>query len=183
MKVSSQNTSLGLQVTFQQALKPTPGQPKKAAQVIPIKWQVIGENGPVSEPQLTILDRQEKSLTLPISSSEISLSVLQDFSAPVILHNDQNANDALRLMANDPNAFNRWEAGQALARKLMGGIAKAIESGKVPPPSRALKGYTQALKETVLDENFNNNFKALALTIPSNMETVSYTHLTLPTKA
>ena len=170
VKVSSQQTEQGLKVTFQQELKPSPGQPKKEAQVIPIKWQVIGENGAVSDPQLTILDSMQTSLTLPVSSSKNSLSVLQDFSAPVILHSDQNADDALRLMANDPNAFNRWEAGQAHARNLMGQIAKAIEDGKAPSPSRALKGYTQALKNTLLYKNFNNNFKALALTIPSNME-------------
>jgi len=170
VKVSKQQTPQGLQVTFQQALKATPGQSKKSEQVIPIKWQVIGEGGAVSHPQLTILNSAKKSLTLPSSSRAISLSILQDFSAPVILHSDQTPEDALRLMANDPNAFNRWEAGQALARKLMGGMTKAIESGNIPAPARALKSYARALKNTLLDDSFGNNFKALVLTIPSNME-------------
>jgi len=170
VKVSRQQTPQGLKLTFQQALQATPGHSKKAAQLIPIKWQVIGENGAVSEPQLTILDSVQESLTLPISLAETSVSVLQDFSAPVILHSDQNADDALHLMANDPNAFNRWEAGQALARKFMGSMAKAIESGIVTSPEVALKGYTKALKNTLLDSEFDNNFKALVLTTPSNME-------------
>ena len=170
VKVSSRQTPQGLEVTFEQALKATPGQPKKAAQVIPIKWQVIGDNGALNAPQLTLLDSPKKSITLPIPSEDISLSVLQDFSAPVILHSDQNAGNALRLMANDPNAFNRWEAGQGLARKLMGSMTKSIESGTVPPPQSALKSYSWALRDTLNNNNFNNNFKALALTIPSNME-------------
>jgi len=170
VKVSKQQTPQGLQVTFQQALKATPGQDKKSEQVIPIKWQVIGESGAVSDTKLTILTTAQKSQTLPITSGDISLSVLQDFSAPVILHSDQTADDALRLMANDPNAFNRWEAGQALARKLMGEMTKAIESGKTPAANTALRGYARALKNTLLDNYFDNNFKALALTIPSNIE-------------
>jgi len=170
VKVSSAQTPEGLKVTFQQALKATPGQEKKEPQVIPIKWQVIGENGVVSDPQLTVLDSLTKTVTLPSPQENISLSVLQDFSAPVILHSDQNSDDALRLMANDPNAFNRWEAGQALARNLMGDIAKAIETGSITAPNKALKGYSRALRDTLLDNDFNNNFKALALTIPSNME-------------
>jgi len=170
VKVSKTPTKDGLKITFAQTLQPTPGQPKKSAQVIPIKWQAISDAGASSKPQLTVLDNLQKSVTIPAPSGDISLSVLQDFSAPVILQSNQTADDALRLMANDPNAFNRWEAGQALARKLMGEITKAIESGKMPAPNKALRGYTRALKTTLLDNNFDNNFKSLAITIPSNME-------------
>jgi len=170
VKVSKTPTKDGLKITFAQTLQPTPGQPKKSAQVIPIKWQAISDEGASSKPQLTVLDNLQKSVTIPAPSGDISLSVLQDFSAPVILQSNQTADDALRLMANDPNAFNRWEAGQALARKLMGEITKAIESGKMPAPNKALRGYTRALKTTLLDNNFDNNFKSLAITIPSNME-------------
>ncbi len=170
VKVSSRHTLEELEVTFEQALQATPGQPKKSPQVIPIKWQVVGNNGALAAPQLTVLDTHKKTVTIPVSADELSLSILQDFSAPVILHSDQNADDALRLMGNDPNAFNRWEAGQALARKLMGSTAKAIESGVAPNPDNALKRYSQALRNTLLDDKFNNNFKALALTLPSGME-------------
>nr|WP_299374249.1 DUF3458 domain-containing protein [uncultured Kiloniella sp.] len=157
-------------MTFQQKTPPTPGQPNKKPLPLPIKWQAIGDDGPLMEPQLTVLKGEKTSVSLPLSEQSYSLSVLQDFSAPAILHTDQNSDDALRLMANDPNAFNRWEAGQALARKLMGEITKSIESGETPAPNPALRGYAQALKATLLDNNFDNNFKALALTIPSNME-------------
>ena len=174
IKVSRQSglqTQLGADViTFQQKTPPTPGQPNKKPLPLPIKWQAIGDDGPLMEPQLTVLKGEKTSVSLPLSEQSYSLSVLQDFSAPAILHTDQNSDDALRLMANDPNAFNRWEAGQALARKLMGEITKSIESGETPAPNPALRGYAQALKATLLDNNFDNNFKALALTIPSNME-------------
>jgi len=157
-------------ITFEQKTPPTPGQTDKKPVILPIKWQAIGDDGPIGEPQLTVLDTEKTSVSLPLISKDYSLSVLQDFSAPAILHSDQTAEDALRLMGNDPNAFNRWEAGQALARKLMGNITKAIESGETPVPDTALRGYSRALKHTLLDDNFDNNFKSLALTIPSNMD-------------
>ena len=103
-------------VTFKQFTAPTPGQPKKAAQIMPVRWQAIGDNGPLGEPRLTILKGAKERVELPNYGQDYSLSVLQDFSAPVILKSDQTSDDGLRLMANDPNAFNRWEAGQTLAR-------------------------------------------------------------------
>ena len=157
-------------ITFEQKTPETPGQADKKPVILPIKWQAIGDNGPLTKPQMTVLTTDKTSISLPLRGQEYSLSVLQDFSAPAILHSNQNSKDALRLMANDPNAFNRWEAGQALARKLMGDMTKAIESGQLPEPNKALRGYVRALKSTLLDPNFDNNFKALALTIPSNMD-------------
>ena len=159
-------------ITFEQKTPPTPGQDTKKPVVLPIKWQAIGDDGPIGQPQLTVLNTDKTNVSLPEFNKNYSLSVLQDFSAPAILHSNQTSEDALRLMAHDPNAFNRWEAGQALARKLMGEIVMAIETGHTPKVNTALRGYVQALKTTLLDNNFNNNFKSLVLTIPSNMEVI-----------
>ena len=71
-------------------------------------------------------------------------------------------------MAADPNAFNRWEAGQTLASRLVETIAGAIETGSAPKPDRALSGYVKALKATLNDPDFENGFKALTLTTPSD---------------
>jgi len=158
------------QITVSQKTLPTPGQSKKTAQVIPIRWQVIGDDGPIDDPHLTILTSDKVTLDPAVPDQNSSLSILQDFSAPVILKSDQSTQDSLRLMANDPNQFNRWEAGQSLARTLLGNMAKAIEAGKKPSPNKALSRYVSALKHTLNDAEFDDNFKALALTIPSNTE-------------
>jgi aminopeptidase N len=51
-------------------------------------------------------------------------SLLRDFSAPVLLELDQTDAELAHLMAADSDAFNRWEAGQRLAtRVLLAGIA------------------------------------------------------------
>ncbi|MEW6120526.1 MAG: aminopeptidase N [Pseudomonadota bacterium] len=52
-------------------------------------------------------------------------SLLRDFSAPVRLDFEQTDAELAHLMAHDSDAFNRWEAGQRLAtRVLLAGIAQ-----------------------------------------------------------
>ena len=159
-------------VTFSQHTAPTPGQAKKMSVPIPIRWQVIGDDGPLMEPQLTILRGKETSISYPRLDQPHSLSVLQDFSAPVILKTQATTEDYLRLMSQDPNAFNRWEAGQTLARGLLQRLSKAIESGEMPEPDRALSGYVTALGQTLADKSFEDSFKALTLSPPSDMDII-----------
>ena len=158
------------QLEIKQMTPPTPGQAQKSAQVIPIRWQVIGDNGPIGKQQLTILDSPKDSLDLSHIKQDFSLSLLQNFSAPVILKSNQTTKDSLRLMQNDPNEFNRWEAGQSLARQLLGRMTQSIETGKAPKVDKGLSNYVSALKQTLIHPDFDNNFKALALTIPSQTE-------------
>jgi len=157
-------------IHFMQSTAPTPGQVKKSALVIPIRWQVVGDEGPLSPPQMSVLTGSGTSLTYPKIDEPHSLSILQDFSAPVTLKTDFSTDDLLRLMGADPNPFNRWEAGQALAREMTMGMAKAIENGVAPAPNKALSGYCAALGRTLNNPEFDNNFKALALTPPTSME-------------
>ena len=170
LKVSTKATENGLDITFRQATSPTPNQPQKAAQVLPIRWQLVGNNGPVNEPQLTVMAGKTHKISVETSREDVSLSVLQDFSAPVTLHRKANTADELRLMGADTNAFNRWEAGQSLARRLLGDMAMTLQKGKMPRPDTALRSYTAALGATLSDTTFDNNFKALALTPPTDME-------------
>ena len=157
-------------VHFMQSLAPTPGQDKKHPVIIPIRWQVIGDDGPLSSQQLTLLQGSATSITYNKVDTPHSISVLQDFSAPVTLESDFSTEDLLRLMGSDPNPFNRWEAGQTLARQLLANMARAIESGQNPAPDLALRGYCEALERTFDNASFDNNFKALTLTQPTSME-------------
>lgn len=157
-------------IHFMQATAATPGQPNKEPVVIPIKWQVIGDDGPITDSSLTLLSGLGTSVTHSKVDTPHSLSILQDFSAPVTLKTDFSTNDLLRLMRADPNAFNRWEAGQTLARHLIANMAKSIQWGETPPIDLALRGYCEALGRTLDDPNFNHAFKALALTPPATSE-------------
>jgi aminopeptidase N len=62
-------------------------------------------------------------------------SLLRDYSAPVHLDFAQSDAELAHLMAHDSDAFNRWEAGQRLAtRVLLAGIAAgAVRTDWIPP--------------------------------------------------
>ena len=51
------------------------------------------------------------------------ISALRGFSAPVNLTTDARPQDRYVQLAGDPDLFNRWEAGQDLARALILGRA------------------------------------------------------------
>ena len=159
-------------VTFSQHTAPTPGQTSKKPLPLPIRWQIIGDDGPLMEPQLTVLRGKESSVSYPRLDVPHSLSILQDFSTPVRLQTQATTQDHLRLMGQDPNAFNRWEAGQTLARELLQTLSGAIETGKMPAPDRALSGYVKALQKTLTSDEFDAGFKALTLTPPSDMDII-----------
>ena len=158
-------------INFSQNTPPTPGQTKKAPLVMPVRWQVIGDEGPLSEPQLTLLTEESETISYTANAPH-SLSVLQEFSAPAILQSDAKTDDLLRLMKNDPDAFNRWEAGQTLARRMLADCAKAIEAGKMPDTNDSLRRYADALHTTLQDDQFDTAYKALVLTPPTQMEVI-----------
>jgi len=170
LSVQSNMTDSSVSITFTQKTRPTPGQKKKHALVIPIKWQLIDDNGPVSDPQLSVLTDTQMTVEFETPHKDVTVSILQDFSAPVILKDTYSVADKLRLMGSDPNPFTRWEAGQSIARSLISDMTLSLEKGKTPPANLALKGYTNALKTTLENEKFDNDFKALMLSNPSDSE-------------
>lgn len=178
-------TTDGPRVTFAQTTAHRGTEPAKHPVPIPVRWQVIGDNGPIAEAQLTVLSEAAQTLSLPddFDLARHTLSVLQDFSAPVTLDQDLAARDYLRLMAHDPNSFNRWDAGQRLALSLLTDQSGAIANGRMPRVNRALGDYVSALNTTLSDDNFDNNFKALALTPPDTSAIIQARKTTDPIAA
>ena len=169
--LTTKRTDTGLNISFTQAKAAIDAPAHPDGKVIPIRWQVIHESGKTSDPMLTILADQEANIDY--DSDELggmTVSALQDFSAPVLLKGEFETADIIRLMSHDPNGFNRWEAGQTLARKLLSDMAEAVQSGDMPTANPALRAYVVALKSTLRDRTFDNSFKTLVLTLPSQME-------------
>lgn len=161
-------TETGIEIS--QKTPPTPGQPIKNDRVIPIRWAGVGDNGLNSSEELTILNKEGVVMGHPVSDKQYTPSLFRDFSAPVLIETDFETEDYLRLMAHDENGFNRWEAGQTIARNLLGTASKAIQSGIMPEVDAALLGYTNGLKNTLTDDKFDPAFKALTLTPPGEKE-------------
>jgi len=162
--ISAKRTADG--ITIEQSHKPTPGQPVKDDRVIPIRWSTVDADGRNSAEQLAIMDKASMTLTGGTGTP----SLFRDFSAPVVTQTDFETEDYLRLMAHDQNGFNRWEAGQTIARGLISNMTKDIQSGKPAAPNTALKAYVAALRNTLSDDSFEPAYKALVLSPPGDRE-------------
>ncbi len=92
------------------------------------------------------------------------LSINRGFSAPITLDANLNASDLKFLAAHDSDPFNRWQALQTIATRLLIDNVAAIHAGRVP---RSDDGLLDALAAIVTDAKLEPAFIALALTMPS----------------
>ncbi|HEY2707011.1 MAG TPA: aminopeptidase N [Caulobacteraceae bacterium] len=154
------NRALDLSLT--QVTEPTPGQPQKQALPIPVAVGLIDEDGrPLRDTEVFVLDSPSRRVRIENVDRAPVVSALRGFSAPVNLSSDAPAKDAYVLLASDPDLFNRWEAGQGLARDLI--LARA--AGR--PDEVGEERYAEALERALKDQSADDAFKALLLYPPS----------------
>ncbi len=143
-----------------QETPPTPGQETKAPMVIPVAVGLLGMNGDEVVPtQVLELTQAEQSFSFKALGSRPIPSILRGFSAPVILERTQSAEEQAFLLAHDTDPFNKWEAGQLLARDV---LLSMIVDG-----SEDDKGFTEALRRALGDESLDPAFRAKLLALPS----------------
>ncbi len=86
--------------------------------------RLAGETSPHSTTRVLSLTEATQTFVFEDIAAAPVASLLRDFSAPVQLDFEQTDAELAHLMAHDADAFNRWEAGQRLAtRVLLAGIA------------------------------------------------------------
>ena len=161
------------ELRVRQQTPPTPGQPLKEALHIPLA--------------LGLLDRQGRDLPLRLAGETVEVragtrllevreaeqvfrfvdlpeppmpSLLRGFSAPVKVRFDYSDADLLFLMAHDSDGFNRWEAAQTLAQRLL--LAWVAEPGR-PLPA----GFFEAGRRALTDARAEPALIAEILTLPS----------------
>jgi aminopeptidase N len=154
-------------------LEPTPGQPTKKPLHIPVRLGLLGGNGrdldltlasgePVANGVVEIRKRTEKLRFRDVPSRPV-VSLLRDFSAPVNLTIDRTDAELQFLMANDSDLFNRWQAAQEYAtRVLLEAVAGRRRKERAPQP----KGFIDALGVTLADESLEPDFRAQFLVLP-----------------
>jgi aminopeptidase N len=85
---------------------------------------VLPDGSDALPPTILSLTATTQSFVFDAIPAQPVASLLRGFSAPVHLDFDQSDAELAHLMAHDSDAFNRWEAGQRLAtRVLLAGIA------------------------------------------------------------
>jgi aminopeptidase N len=163
---------------FSQSCAPTSGQPSKQPYVIPILLGLVGgtsgqtlalhaQDGPgeAYSNYLFVVSEESASVTFTHIQEEPVPSILRGFSAPVVLDFEYTDEQLLTLLANDPDPFNRWEAGQRLAlQSAIKQIAARADSAGVGGLNDA---YIAAMRSVLRSPQLDAAFKELVLTLPS----------------
>ena len=152
-----------LKLTLEQHL-PENTIPGALAYHIPFKVGLVGANGnDLVSKTLEIKKMKEEFVFDNINERPVA-SLNRDFSSPVKLTSDLSFDDQLFLMANDSDSFNRFEAAQVVATKIMTELIADVKAGR----SLELNGkYVEAFGKVLKDTKIDAAFKALSMTIPS----------------
>ena len=100
------------------------------------------------------------------------LSLLRDFSAPVVIDYERPDTELALLARSDSDPFARWEAGQELARRLLLARVRAITDGTSATDSDTLCETWTALLH---DETLSADYLARVLSLPSQKELLEQT--------
>jgi aminopeptidase N len=165
-----------LTLTFTQTTPPTPGQPEKAPVEIPIAIGLLSLEGEELNLDCDHPDwRSDGVFVLREAKGEISFnglakrpvaSLLRGFSAPVRLEFPQSVEELLLLAGHDPDRFNRWQAIQSFASRMM---LAALQEPERAERMRFDPRFFTAL-EPLLTEEPDHAFAAEALSIPSEQD-------------
>ncbi|MGE4314387.1 MAG: aminopeptidase N [Pseudobdellovibrionaceae bacterium] len=155
-------------LTLAQTIPDTAGQTDKKPMVVPVALGLLNDNGDDMDlgdgqtTQLCILKDESASFTFDNIASKPVPSILRNFSAPVKLITDLTDEELRFLQVHDSDGFNRWEAGQTLALRL---ITDMLD-GKVTEVPAA---FSQAFGDILAQAAQKDSDKALiahALTLP-----------------
>jgi len=165
-----------------QSLAPTYGQATKLPMTMPLALGLIDPQGgdiPLVSPDATPAELADGVFELKESERTIvfhdvprrpALSFLRGFSAPVRVEDDLTEDDLVVLSRRDGDNFNRWQALQSLATRVLLRGVKAIRAGRAPERNAGLIAAFGALIEDARAGRIDPAFAALAMTLPSESD-------------
>jgi aminopeptidase N len=141
---------------------------------IPVSVGLVGPDGQDLPLRLASDDAAptQRVLSLTTASQEFVFeevavapvpSLLRDFSAPVLLDFAYNDAELAHLLAHDSDSFNRWEAGQRLASRLILAATATIAAGGTPSWPES---FAQAAGRVLAQAEADPAFAAEALSLP-----------------
>ncbi|KAJ9147935.1 hypothetical protein P3X46_030048 [Hevea brasiliensis] len=173
---------------FSQEVPPTPGQPVKEPMFLPVAVGLLDSTGkdmpllsvyhdgslksftsnnqPVYSTVLRVAKKEEEFVFHDIIERPVP-SILRGYSAPIRLESNLSDSDLFFLLAHDSDEFNRWEAGQILARKLMLNLVADFQQKK---PLVLNPKFVHGLKSILCDSSLDKVFIAKAITLPGEGE-------------
>jgi aminopeptidase N len=169
---------------LRQSCPATPGQQEKLPFVIPFGVGLVDANGydmplePVAAAGETIRIEVETNgattAILPFTQAEQSFtfnnvaeapvpSLLRGFSAPAQVSYEYSDEQLALLMAHDPDAFNRWEASQRLACRV---LLEGIETVRAAKPFTVPQLFIEAMARVLAAGSRDPAFAAECLQLP-----------------
>ncbi len=143
-----------------QETKPTPAQPEKLPQVVPLAVGLLSPNGDEVLPTAVLeMTEAAQRFTFDGLGARPVPSLNRGFAAPVIIDRETSAEERLHLLAHDTDPFNRWEAGRQLAKHEL--------TRRITGESTTSDAYLDALDHLAGDETLDPAFRAFALGLPS----------------
>ncbi|MCW8919410.1 MAG: aminopeptidase N [Gammaproteobacteria bacterium] len=162
-------------ISLKQQTPPTPDQAEKLPLHIPLKLALLDANGnelplrlaaegaaPGTVRVLDVTEAEQQFVFEDIAAEPIP-SLLRGFSAPVILEHDYSDSELAFLMGNETDPFNRWEAGQQLALRVMQRLLSDRREGRKLTLDA---GLSAAFAKTLQDGQLDAALAAEALALP-----------------
>lgn len=164
-------------LTLEQSCPPTPGQAEKQPFHIPLALGLLNTRGEDMPLQLADEEQATKAGTRVFSikntrdvlrfinvTEKPVPSLLRHFSAPVKLKYPYSDDDYLFLMAHDSDLFNRWDAGQQLATRILLAMVHDVQQQRnlVAP-----QHFLNALATLFADRQVDEAVLAEMLTLPA----------------
>lgn len=165
-------------LTISQHCPDTPGQTDKPPFHIPVAVGLLGQDGNDLPLHLTgnagsleytkvlhVTEAQQCFVFEGIEQEPVP-SLLRAFSAPVKLNIDLSEKERCFLMANDSDDFNRWDAGQQLAIKIVTGLIADYKAGHA---LELAPDFIAAYKKILHAKDIDKALAAAALGLPSEI--------------
>jgi aminopeptidase N len=169
-------------LTLAQATAPTRDQPVKSPVVMPISLGLVdpsGEQVVLASNDASAAEINRGVFELTSASRRIvfnnvaarpALSLFRGFSAPVRVDDDLTEADLLTLSRHDRDSFNRWQAVQTLAtRVLMRGV-DAVRNGGAPFADIGFTGAYGGILSDALAGRLDHAFAAFSANLPSEAD-------------
>jgi aminopeptidase N len=170
------------EVELSQSLAPTPGQPDKLPATLPIALGLVdADHGDLEldspdasaaelDSGVFALEGASRTLTFTGVARRPALSVLRGFSAPARVEDDLTEEDLIVLLKRDSDSFNRWQALQSLATRLLVRSVTAIRAGAAPKTDPAFVVAHGSVVDDALAGGIEPAFAALALALPGEAD-------------
>lgn len=156
-------------LTLKQHTPATPQEKEKAPRLIPVAMGLLYPDGTEAlETQVLEFNQESQTFTFDNLRERPILSILRDFSAPVIIEHGISNETRAFLLANDTDPFNKWEAGREYAFDIL----ENLSNGKTEIDTV----YLDAMHKVAMNDDLDPAFRALALTLPSEEAIAGHIH-------